>query len=149
MGTQMWRRWTEKPHSNVNPHFGGYAVKFQERGYLGKLSKQSEIDTDKLQYWGRMQESAVGRWFLTAAARLRAWVGSCGICGGQNDTGAGFLPVFRFLLPIFIPPVELQSPSIIQGWYNRLIVAAAPSGLSLTPLRIIIKTIRRKVICKF
>jgi hypothetical protein len=38
-------------------------------------------------------------------------------------------------LPIFIP----QSPSsIIWGWYNRPVVAAVPSGLSLTPLRIII-----------
>jgi hypothetical protein len=41
-------------------------------------------------------------------------------------------------MPIFIPPIAPQSPSsIIWGWYNRSVVAAVPSGLSLTPLRII------------
>jgi hypothetical protein len=40
-------------------------------------------------------------------------------------------------VPIFIPPIAPQSPSsMIWGWYNRPIVAAAPSGLSLAPLRI-------------
>jgi hypothetical protein len=29
-------------------------------------------------------------------------------------------------------------PSIIWGWYNRPVLAAVPSGLSLTPLTIII-----------
>jgi hypothetical protein len=43
-----------------------------------------------------------------------------------------------FPLPIFIPPIAAQSPSpIIWGWYNRPVVASAPSGLSLTPLRIV------------
>jgi hypothetical protein len=41
----------------------------------------------------------------------------------------------RFPLPIFIPLIAPQSPSyIIWGWYNRPIVAAIPSGLSLPPL---------------
>jgi hypothetical protein len=63
---------------------------------------------------------------------------SCGICGGQSGDGAGFLRVLRFTLPIFIPPISPQSPSsIIWGWYNRSVVAAVPSGLSLTPLTII------------
>jgi hypothetical protein len=44
------------------------------------------------------------------------------------------------VLPYFIPPIAPQSPShIIWGWYNRPVVAAVPSGLSLTPLRIIKK----------
>jgi hypothetical protein len=56
-----------------------------------------------------------------------------GICVGQSGTGAGFLRVLRFPLPIFIPPTVPQSPSsIIWGWYNRPVVAAVPSGLSLT-----------------
>jgi hypothetical protein len=39
----------------------------------------------------------------------------------------------------FIPPIAPKSPSsIIWDWYNRPIVAAVTSGLSLTPLRIII-----------
>jgi hypothetical protein len=51
--------------------------------------------------------------------------------------GAGFLRVFRFSLPILIPSISSQSPPpIIWGWYNRPVVAAVPSRLSLTPLRI-------------
>jgi hypothetical protein len=64
-------------------------------------------------------------------------------CGGQSGTGVGFLRVLRFPLPIFIPPIAPQSPSsIIWGWYNRSVVAAVPSGLSLTPLIIIKKGIK-------
>jgi hypothetical protein len=52
----------------------------------------------------------------------------------KSGPGAGFLRELRFPLPIFIPPIAPQSPSsIIWGWYNRPIVAAVPSGLSLTP----------------
>jgi hypothetical protein len=80
---------------------------------------------------------AVSRWLPTAAARVRARVWSCGICGGQSGAGAGFLRVLRLPLPIFIPPIAPQSSSsIIWGWYNRPEVAAVPSGLSLTPLTI-------------
>jgi hypothetical protein len=53
----------------------------------------------------------------TAAAWVRARVRACGICGGQSDTGAGFLRVLRFPLPIFLPPVAPQSPSsVIWDW---------------------------------
>jgi hypothetical protein len=57
----------------------------------------------------------------TAAARDRVQVRSCGISGGQSGTGAGFLQVLRFLLPILIPPTAAHSSSssIIRGWYNR------------------------------
>jgi hypothetical protein len=51
-------------------------------------------------------------------------------------------------MPIFIPPVAPQSPSIIWGWYNRPVVAAVPSGLSLAPLIIIIITIIIIIIIK-
>jgi hypothetical protein len=54
---------------------------------------------------------AVSRWLPNAAARVRAHVVSCGICGGQNETGAGFLRVLRFPLPILIPPTASYSSS--------------------------------------
>jgi hypothetical protein len=93
-------------------------------------------------YEGRAIAKAVSRWLRTAAARVRARVYSSGICGGQSGAGVGFLPVLRFPLPIFIPPISPQSTSsIIWGLYNRPEVAAVPSGLSLTPLIIIIKKI--------
>jgi hypothetical protein len=57
---------------------------------------------------GRAIAQAVSRWFPTAAARVRARLGSSGLYGGQSGSGAGFLRVFRFTLPIFIPP---NSPS--------------------------------------
>jgi hypothetical protein len=89
---------------------------------------------------GRAIAQAVSHWLPTAAARLRARVRSCGICDGKSGIGKGFLRVLRFSLPIFIPPIAPQSPSsIIWGWYSRPVVAAVPSGLSLTPLRIIQK----------
>jgi hypothetical protein len=52
---------------------------------------------------------AASRWLPTAAARVRARVWSCGICGGQSGAGAGFLRVLRFSLPIFVPPIAPQS----------------------------------------
>jgi hypothetical protein len=49
----------------------------------------------------------------TAAARDRAQVRSCGICGEQIDAGVGFLRVLRFPLPIFIPPNASHTSSSI------------------------------------
>jgi hypothetical protein len=50
--------------------------------------------------------------------------------------------VLRFPLSIFFPPISPHSPpSTIWGWYNRPVVAAVISGLSLTPLTIKIKII--------
>jgi hypothetical protein len=62
---------------------------------------------------GRAIVQAVSRWLPIAAARVRSRVWSIGICGGQSGTGAGFLRVLRFPLPIFIPPIAPQSPSPI------------------------------------
>jgi hypothetical protein len=50
------------------------------------------------------RSSAVRRWLPTAAARVRV-LAACGVCGGQRGTGAGFLRVLRFSLPI-IPPIS-------------------------------------------
>jgi hypothetical protein len=89
---------------------------------------------------GRATAQAVSRWLPTAAARVRARVRSCEICGGQSAKVEGFSRVLRFPLPIFIPPIVPQSPSssIIWGWYKRPTIAAVPSGPSLTPRIIII-----------
>jgi hypothetical protein len=40
---------------------------------------------------GRVRAQAVSRQLFNAAAWVRARVRSCGICGGQSGTGAGFL----------------------------------------------------------
>jgi hypothetical protein len=53
---------------------------------------------------GPCRSSAVRRWLPTAAARVRLRA-ACGVCGGQSGTGAGFLRVLRFPLPI-IPPIS-------------------------------------------
>jgi hypothetical protein len=58
---------------------------------------------------------AISRRFPTGAARVRARVRSCGICGGKCGTGASFLQVLQFTLPIFIPTTASQSPSSGAG----------------------------------
>jgi hypothetical protein len=68
---------------------------------------------------GRAIAQAVSGRLPTAAARVRSQVRSCGICGGQSGTEAGFLRVLRFPLPILIPPTTAHSSPIIRGWYNR------------------------------
>jgi hypothetical protein len=69
-------------------------------------------------YHGRNIAQAVSRRLPTAAARVRSQVRWCGICGGQSETGEGFLRALRFPLLILIPPNAPYSP-IIKGWYNR------------------------------
>jgi hypothetical protein len=60
-----------------------------------------------LTYFGRAVAQAVSRWLPTAAARVRVRA-TCGVCGEQSGTGAGFLRVLRFPLPI-IPPISPSS----------------------------------------
>jgi hypothetical protein len=79
---------------------------------------------------GRAMAQTVSRRLPTTTVRVRAQVRSCGICGGQSATGAGFLQVPLFSLPIVIPPTGPHSSSIIWGWYNRPVVADVPSGLT-------------------
>jgi hypothetical protein len=82
---------------------------------------------------GRAIAQAVSRRLPTSAAWVRSQVRSCGVCGGQSGTRAGFPRVLRF--PLIPPTAPQSSSSIIRGWYNRPTVADVPSGLSLTPPR--------------
>jgi hypothetical protein len=84
-----------------------------------------EIIADEVTFWRECMALEVGcaiaqaasRWLPTAVARVRARVRSCGICGGQNGTGAGFVRVLRFPLPIFIPPIPIApQPSLSIIW---------------------------------
>jgi hypothetical protein len=59
----------------------------------------------------RKHAHAVNRRLSTVADQVRALVRSCGICGGQTGSGAGFLWVLQFPLPLII--------IIIRGWYKR------------------------------
>jgi hypothetical protein len=76
-------------------------------------SFETNVSQNKSLLVGRAIAQAVSHWLPTVAAQVRAWVWSCGICGGQSGAGAGFLGVLRFPLPIFIPPIAPQSPSSI------------------------------------
>jgi hypothetical protein len=56
---------------------------------------------------GRAVAQAVSRWLPTAAARVLVRA-ACGVCGGQRGTGAGFLRVLQFPLPMN-PPISPSS----------------------------------------
>jgi hypothetical protein len=77
------------------------------------------INPSLYSFESRAIAQAVSRRLSTAAARVRAKVRSCEICGGKSGTGAGFLRVLWFPLPILIPPTAPHLSSIIRGWYNR------------------------------
>jgi hypothetical protein len=83
-------------------------------------------------YDDRAIAQAVNQRLPTAVALVWAQIRSCGICGGQSSTGAGFLSVLRFPLSIVIPPTAQHSSSSGAAKVGQL-VADIPSGVSLTP----------------
>jgi hypothetical protein len=84
-----------------------------------KIEVECYSETSVTIFIGRALAQAVSRWLPTAAGRVRAQVRSCGICGGQIGTGAGFLWVLPFPLPIIISPTAPHSSSIIRGSYRN------------------------------
>jgi hypothetical protein len=79
--------------------------------YLYKIPREDEdalnLRVDQFPSSGCAVAQAVSLWLPTAAARVRVRA-ACGVCGGQNSTGAGFLLVLWFPLPI-IPQISLSS----------------------------------------
>jgi hypothetical protein len=54
--------------------------------------------------------------------------------------GQFFPKYFGYLCQsLFHQLLHSHPSSIVRGWYNRPVVAAVPSGLSLTPVRVMIK----------
>jgi hypothetical protein len=69
---------------------------------------------------GHAVAQAVSRQLLTAAVRVQSQVRSCGMHGGQSGTGAGFLRVLQFPLPVLILcSSPRSSSSVIEDWYSR------------------------------
>jgi hypothetical protein len=101
-----------------------------QRKYL-KLKHDFEdlrIEDEERVQNGRAVAQEVSVRLPTAVARFRVLVRTCGICGGQSGTGAGFLLVQWFPLPSIPLTAPHAASSIIRGWYNR-----ALSGLGSAP----------------
>jgi hypothetical protein len=78
----------------------------------------------KLNFSGCVLAQAVNRRLSTEPARVQARVRSCGICGWQSGTGAGFLRLLRLSLAS-IPLIAPHSSSFFtRGWYSRPVVAS-------------------------
>jgi hypothetical protein len=89
-------------YKNININFEetSQSIKQSYRFYKKRLIRTKIVSVDI----GPCRSSAVRRWLPTAAARVGVQA-ACGVCGGQSGTGAGFLRVLRFPLPI-IPPIS-------------------------------------------
>jgi hypothetical protein len=90
-------------------HYTVYCTSlFHNKYNLAELTRYSEIKAcsifRQLLHSRPCRSSAVRRWLPTAAVRVRVRA-ACEVCGGQSGTGAGFLRVLRFPLPI-IPPIS-------------------------------------------
>jgi hypothetical protein len=94
---------------------GTVAVKFSLYIYISCENEQKGNGSD-----GQVIALAVSRRLPTAADRVRSQVRLCRICCGKSGTGAAFLLVFPFPLPILIPQtVPHPTSTITRGWYSR------------------------------
>jgi hypothetical protein len=82
--------------------------------------------------FGRVMAQAVSHRLFTAEARVRARVGSSGICGGLIGTGTGFSSIFSVFPRQYHSTVVLHTHLSSAGWTEGLLVAAVQRR-SLTP----------------
>jgi hypothetical protein len=102
----IYRFWNLKPCSPVDAH-----RHFEETYYFYLQGPKQEAGGKQEEMIRRMilvKHRPCRSWLPTAAARVRVRA-ACGVCGGQSGTGAGFLRVLRFPLPIIIPPISTSS----------------------------------------
>jgi hypothetical protein len=99
----------------IYPHVVGkdFINKFMTKELLLKMRSDDDDDDSNNNY----RAQAVSCRLPTVMARVRSQVSSCGICGDQCGTGAGFLRILRFPLPVLIPPTAPYSVFIL--WSTR------------------------------
>jgi hypothetical protein len=92
------------------------------------------VDFKVLRVHGCTTVQAVSRRFSTAVDRVRAQVRSCGICGGQSGTGAGFPKSFDFPYPFsFLRLLHTLHNLLSSAGITGGIAAGVPSGLKSHP----------------
>jgi hypothetical protein len=64
---------------------------------------------ETIQYLGSCHSSGVSHRLPTMSAWVQSQLRLCRTCDGQNGTGASFLQILPFYLPIFIPPITPHS----------------------------------------
>jgi hypothetical protein len=92
---------------------------------LGKLKKVNDLIGTRI-------AQVVSRQFPTAAARVRSQDKSCGICGGQSDTGHDSFENFGFLCQFLSHQMLHTHLSSGAGTVGQL-VSDISSGPCLTP----------------
>jgi hypothetical protein len=75
---------------------------------------------------------------LTAEARVRSRASPCGICGGQSDTGTGFLSAF-LVLPLSVSFHRSSPYSCVTRGMNIMLVGGRSSETSSHPIDMMVQ----------